>query len=118
MNRRTILVLEDEPGVAQLYAGALRAAGLEAVVCNSFPDARASLKKELPDGLLTDVRLGEFNGLQLVHLFRSLSPRGIVVVATGHDDPTIRDEAVKLGCHFVTKPVDIKTIVGYFRMPD
>ena len=116
MTRRTILVLEDEPGVAQLYAGALRTAGFEAIVCNSCPDARASLKKELPDGLLTDVRLGEFNGLQLVHLFRSLSPEGIVVVATGHDDPTLKDEAEKLGCHFVTKPVDIKAIVGYFRL--
>ena len=118
MTRRTILVLEDEPGVAQLYAGALRSAGFEAVVCNSFPDARASIKEELPDGLLTDVRLGEFNGLQLVHLFRSLSPKGTVVVATGHDDPTIKEEAERLGCHFVTKPVDIKAVIGYFRLPD
>ena len=118
MTRRTILILEDEPGVAQLYAGALRSAGFDAVVCNSFPDARARLKKELPDGLLTDVRLGEFNGLQLVHLFRSLSPQGIVVVATGHDDPTLKDEAEKLGCRFVTKPVDIKAIIGYFGFSD
>jgi two-component system response regulator RegA len=112
-----VLVLEDEKGVAELYAAALRNAGLEPTICNSFPDARACLKAELPDGLLTDVRVGEFNGLQLVHLFRSMSPTGIVVVATGHDDPTIKAEAEKLGAYFVTKPVDINALVNYFKTP-
>ena len=87
MTRRKVLILEDEKAVADLYARELRARGLDAVVCTSFPDARDVLKQEVPDALLTDVRVGAFNGLQLVHLFRSLSPHGTVVVATGHDDP-------------------------------
>ena len=117
MTRRKVLILEDEKAVAELYARELRARGLDAVVCTSFPDARDVLKQELPDALLTDVRVGAFNGLQLAHLFRSLSPHGTVVVATGHDDPTIRDEALKLGAHFITKPVHIDALVSYFTLP-
>ncbi len=112
-----LLVVVDYNGVAQLLAAGLRTPGLEPTICNSFPDARACLKAELPDGLLTDVRVGEFNGLQLVHLFRSMSPTGIVVVATGHDDPTIKAEAEKLGAYFVTKPVDINALGNYFKTP-
>jgi two-component system response regulator RegA len=118
MTRRKVLILEDDKAVADLYARELQARGLNAIVCNSFPDARDVLKQELPDALLTDVRVGAFNGLQLVHLFRSLSPHGTVVVATGHADPTIRDEALRLGAHFVTKPVDIETLVSYFTLPE
>jgi two-component system response regulator RegA len=111
---RKVLILEDEEATASLYAGVLRAAGLEAVVCESFPHARACLKTELPDGLLTDVRVGEYNGLQLVHLFRQLSPQGAVVVATGHDDPTIRSEAERLGATFIVKPLDVSSLASYF----
>ena len=118
MTRRKVLVLEDEKAVADLYAAALRSRGLDAVICNSFPDARDALKQEVPDALLTDVRVGAFNGLQLVHLFRSLSPDGTVVVATGHDDPTIRIEAEKLGAHFLTKPVNIELLLSYFKLAD
>jgi two-component system response regulator RegA len=114
VSRKKVLILEDERPAALLYAGALRAAGFEPVVCYSLPDARAYLKDELPDGLLTDVRLGEYNGLQLVYLFRELSPDGVVVVATGHDDPAIRDEALRLGARFVVKPVDIHALPHYF----
>jgi two-component system response regulator RegA len=111
---RKILILEDEESSASLYAGVLREAGFEVVVCESFPDARACLKSEVPDGLLTDVRVGEYNGLQLVYLFRELSPHGTVIVATGHDDHTIRDEAERLGATFIVKPVDVHSLPRYF----
>jgi two-component system response regulator RegA len=114
VTQKKILILEDERTSADLYAGVLRQAGFEVVVCESFPDARTCLKNELPDGLLTDVRVGEYNGLQLVHLFRGVSPHGVIVVATGHDDPTIRAEAERLGATFIVKPMDILSLPRYF----
>lgn len=114
MTQKKILILEDEQAAASLYAGVLHQAGFEVIVCESFPDARACLKEELPDGLLTDVRVGEYNGLQLVHLYRGLSPDGVVVVATGHDDPTIRAETERLGATFLVKPLDIHSLPRHF----
>jgi two-component system response regulator RegA len=115
VKHRKVLILEDEEASASLYAGVLRAAGFDVLVCKSFLDARACLKSEIPDGLLTDVRVGEYNGLQLVHLFRQLSPQGTVVVATGHDDPTIRVEAERMGAIFIVKPLDVSSLASYFE---
>ena len=52
-----ILLVEDDLGVAAVYAAVLRDEGHEIVVCNTFEDARTELKRNVPDALLTDVRL-------------------------------------------------------------
>jgi len=111
---RRILLLEDDLGVAAVYASALRAEGHDIVVCHSFEAARTELKHTVPDALLTDVRLGEYNGLQAAILFRSLSPEGIIVAVSGHDDPVIRQEVVNLDAAFFVKPVDLDSLRGQF----
>lgn len=113
--RKRILLLEDDRDVATVYATALRAGGYDIVVCNTFEDARNELRRSVPDALLTDVRLGEYNGLQAALLFRSLSPDGIIVAVSGHDDPVIRQEAVNLHAEFFVKPVNLDFLTGRFR---
>jgi two-component system response regulator RegA len=111
VERRKILILEDDLAMAELYLVTLNAAGIDVTVCNTFPDARNAVHRELPDGVLTDVRVGEFNGFQLAHLFRAMSPGGIIVVVTGHDDPTMRAEAAKLDAAFLLKPVNMQELI-------
>jgi DNA-binding response OmpR family regulator len=111
---RKILILEDEPAVAALYAVALESAGHEVVVCTGYEEARAYLKQEVPEGLLTDVRVGEFNGLQLAISFRSVSPTGPLLVVSGHDDPVIRNETAQIGAAFLLKPVRIADLAKFF----
>jgi len=112
---RKILILDDEPAVAALYAVALEGAGHEVVVCTGFEEARAYLKQEVPFGLLTDVRVGEYNGLQLAIVFRSLSPGGALMVVSGHEDAVIRKEAAQIGAAFLLKPVDIADLTRFFE---
>ena len=109
-----ILILEDEPSVAGLYRDVLRLAGNEVIVYHRFEDARAHLKRDVPDGLLTDVRVGEYNGLQLALLFRSLSPAGVILVVSGHDDPVIRKEAAAIDAEFLVKPVEFSRLTKHF----
>ena len=87
-----ILILEDDPDVAWVYEKALREDGNTVTVCSSFEDAREHLRREPPDAVLTDVRVGQYNGLQLAMLFRRQSPAGRIVVVTGYDDTVIRKE--------------------------
>jgi two-component system, response regulator RegA len=105
-----ILVLEDDPFIAAMYGRALRRDGIDVTVCTTFKDARQQLKREQPTTLLTDVRVGEYNGLQLAWLFRAQSPEGRIVVVTGYDDPVIRQEVERLGGEFLLKPVDMRTL--------
>ena len=109
-----ILILEDDPGVASLYAAALEGEGHRVAVFSSFEEARKALRQEVPDALLTDVRVGSYNGLQLALLFRSLSERGTIVVVSGHGDPVIADEATKIPAAFFVKPVDLNALTSQF----
>jgi DNA-binding response OmpR family regulator len=112
---RTILILEDDPGSAGFYSAALSAAGHKTVVASGFEEARKHVKESLPDALLTDVRVAEYNGLQLAILFRSLSPSGLILVVSGHDDPVIRQEVMNIsGAQFLAKPVDTHVLVEFF----
>jgi DNA-binding NtrC family response regulator len=117
MGGQKILVLEDDAAVAAVYAEVLRAAGHDVVVCESFEAARDELRRRPPDALLTDVRVGEYNGLQLALMFRSASPGGTVVVVSGHDDPVIRQEAARIGAEFMLKPPDFAALAGRFGRP-
>ena len=107
---RKVLILEDELGVAEVYALSLRGAGFDVTVHTTFEEARDAMRQDLPDVLLTDVRVGEYNGLQLAILFRSMSADGKIAVVTGHDDPVIRQEADRVGAIFITKPVNLRSL--------
>ena len=50
----------------------------------------------MPDLLITDVRLGVYNGLQLLMRGRMVNPRLQAIVITGYADQIVRREAVYL----------------------
>jgi DNA-binding response OmpR family regulator len=115
--RGKILVLEDDARVANAYAEALREDRNEVTVCTTFEDAREYLKQTTPDALLTDIRLGQYNGLQLALLYRATSPSGRIVVVTGHDDSVIRKEVRALHAEYLVKPVNLAQLRRLFAFP-
>lgn len=118
MSGGKILILEDDPFIGTMYGRALRRDGNDVTVCMTFKDAREHLKRDQPDTLLTDVRVGEYNGLQLAWLFRTYSSEGPLVVVTGYDDEVIRREVRQLRGEFLLKPVnmtELKAALGLSR---
>jgi DNA-binding NtrC family response regulator len=109
-----ILILDDDPPIAALYGAALESAGHSVVVCTSYEEARAYLKQEVPRGLLTDVRVGEYNGLQLAIFFRSLSPDGALLVGCGPAAIVIRWVARQMYARGLVKPIDMSSLIGFF----
>ena len=109
-----IFILEDDQAVAMLYSTALKLAGYDVDVFHRFEDARRELRKSVPDGLLTDVRVGEYNGLQLALLYRMLSPKGPILVVSGHDDVDMRREAANMSADFFVKPIDLDSVARFF----
>lgn len=104
MNRR-ILVVDDDAQVLRFLVEALAGAGYDMVAFSRFEDARTFLETSRPDLLLTDVRLGAFNGLQLALVAREKYPDVPVMVLTGYEDPTLRAEAAHVGAEFIVKPL-------------
>jgi two-component system response regulator YesN len=100
-----ILVVDDEPALLDAIKIAFERAGHEVVACRSFEDARARVLSERFDAIVTDVRLGAFNGLQLGVIARDKDPSLGIIVFSGYDDPVLRAQALDLGAIYLVKPV-------------
>jgi DNA-binding response OmpR family regulator len=114
MAARKILVLDDDAEIATLFGLALRQAGNQVTVCTRFEEAREYLAQRSPDALLTDIRVGQYNGIQLVHLFRHRSPHGTVVIVTAFDDSVLEKEARALKAEYFVKPVPLAKVTRAF----
>ena len=100
-----VIVVDDDRQVLRYLTELLQEAGFDTVSCERFLDAKGMLASSRPDMLLTDLRLGAYNGLQLAIFARERHPGLPVIVLTGYEDPTLRDEAVRAGASFLIKPV-------------
>jgi two-component system response regulator YesN len=75
------------------------------VSSGAFEEAKQHIVTVRPDIVITDVRLGAFNGLQLAMLARDVRPDTQVVVFSGFDDPVLKEEARRIGATYLVKPV-------------
>ena len=100
-----ILIVEDDQGTLSGWVELLRSAGYFVTGVSSYEDGRQELAM-MPDLLITDVRLGVYNGLQLLMRGRMMNPRLQAIVVTGYADQIVRREAVYLQAEHLEKPVD------------
>ena len=83
----------------------LEAAGYRVRAARSFDEAKTLLDAERPDILITDLRLGQYNGLHLVLRTRTDCPRMAAVVTSRVPDPVLEAEALRQHAHFVLAPL-------------
>jgi DNA-binding NtrC family response regulator len=114
---RKILIVDDDVALLDGLEKAFSAAGENATASSSFEGARQILRTEEYDVLITDVRLGAFNGLQLALLARDIYPAITLIVFSGFDDPVLRAEAERAGAVYVVKPVSAATLIDLARRP-
>ncbi len=108
---RTVLVVDSDPLALTLTVGVLNRAGFVCTSASSFSDARAHLADRSPDLLITVVRLGAFNGLQLVlRRFFSDPSRRAIVTDTVHD-PVLAREARRAGAVYTVTPVSPRDLL-------
>jgi DNA-binding NtrC family response regulator len=109
---KSVLVVDDDRQVLKYLTELLREAGFDTMTCERFTDAKAILQTTRPDLLLTDIRLGAYNGLQLAIFAQTRHPGIPIVVLTGYEDPTLRKEAIASGATFLVKPVRREELLG------
>lgn len=117
--RRHILLVDDDESLLDAFTRLLSAEGrYDVVPCATFEEARRRLRERTFDVLLTDVRLGAFNGIQLVVLAKDMNPSTQLVVFSGFDDDVLRTEAQHLGATYLVKPVSPAQLVGLIEHGD
>ncbi len=110
---RSVMIVDDDVSCLTAIEQIVTLWGHATVTFTSFEDARAYLAHARPEVAIVDVRLGDYNGLQLVHLIQQKSPATRLFVVSGFDDPVLRAEATRLGAVYLTKPIDLALLRRY-----
>jgi DNA-binding response OmpR family regulator len=97
-----VLIVEDNDATRTGLSELLRRAGYDTYATPSFEEGQRAMRDDGPDLLLADIRLGPYNGLQLL----VTSPRRVpTIIMTGYPDPVLEADAHQLGAQFILKPV-------------
>lgn len=92
-----ILIVDDEPQVAEVLAKSLGRQGHQATVVHSGQEALRAIETATPDALFLDVSMPGLNGLAVLKEVRRTRPQLAVVVITGHATPDEVEEVKRLG---------------------
>ncbi|HDP89104.1 MAG TPA: sigma-54-dependent Fis family transcriptional regulator [Thioalkalivibrio sp.] len=111
MTIQHILIVDDEPDIRELLEITLGRMGHDTRSAASVKAARALLDAEDFDLCLTDMRLPDGNGIELVSHIQATRPELPVAVITAFGSMDTAIEALKAGAFdFVSKPVDLKML--------
>jgi DNA-binding NtrC family response regulator len=105
-----LLIVEDDKTTLSGWVELLGGAGYQVTGVSSYEQALEQLG-HMPDLLITDVRLGVYNGLQLIVRGRMVNPDLQAIVVTGYADQVVFREAVHLHAEHLEKPVDIDRLL-------
>ncbi len=111
-----VLVVEDEPDARELVGALLESRGATVVLTASAAEAYASLERELPDIIVSDIGMPDEDGYQFVRRVRTFSPeRGgatPIVALTAYASAQDRRRTREAGyTHHLAKPVDAEELV-------
>ena len=112
----TILLTDDEAAMREACAQWLTLAGFTVVPCASASAALERLGCDFPGILVTDVRMPEVDGLELLARCRKRDPDLPVVMMTGHGDVAMAVQAMRAGAYdFLEKPFPPETMIDIVR---
>ena len=106
MDPAKVLVVDDERSILLLLKEALSQWGYQVTVASSAAEALGLLKSELFDALITDIRMPDMSGLELLREVKKQDESIEVVMMTGY--PTIASavQALKEGAYdYLSKPL-------------
>jgi len=104
-NRYRVLVVDDDHQVLDLVTEVLRTAGFQSASAMNARQALANLRREQFHLLITDVRLPDSSGIDLLRIVRDKYPNLPAIVVTGYASIDGTKEALNLGAvDYIPKP--------------
>ncbi|CAG0971022.1 Sensory transduction protein regX3 [Anaerolineales bacterium] len=115
MSETQILVVEDEPSLAEVVSLYLKRAGFQVQVAHNGGQAMSMLEKHIPDFVILDVMLPEVDGLSITRWLRDHSDVPIIMV-TARREEVDRIAGLEMGADdYVVKPFSPQELVSRVR---
>ncbi len=108
---KRILIVDDEQSMRELLAILLKKEGFEVLTAGSRAEAASALAGTTVELVLTDVRLPDGDGLEVLRHVKAASPETIVIVMTAYGTAETAVAARKLGAEaYILKPFDVDEV--------
>ncbi len=105
----SLLVIDDEPDLRTLYELTLLREGYDIETAGTVADAKLHLKDRVYSAVITDMRLPDGTGLEVLRWLEENGRREKAIVITAYGSAENAVEALKAGAYdYLTKPVDLK----------
>jgi FixJ family two-component response regulator len=108
---KSILLVDDEDGIRKVLGIALADMGYQVRTAENGVEALRIFKDERPPIVLTDIKMPEMDGIELLRHLKKISPDTEVIMVTGHGDMDLAIKSVKYeATDFVTKPINAEVL--------
>ncbi|HSP07848.1 MAG TPA: sigma-54 dependent transcriptional regulator [Acidobacteriota bacterium] len=111
-----LLIVDDDPVTADMILQALQKEGYGIRVVNSGASAMEAGRKEKFTLILTDLRMPDMDGLEVLNWFRREQPEAIVVLMTAFGSSSSAIDAIQQGAYdYISKPFKIEELRNVIR---
>ncbi len=105
--KKTILLVDDEAGIRKVLKIALSDMGYTVLTAENGIEALEVFRDVQPPIVLTDIKMPEMDGIELLRRLKQESPETEIIIITGHGDLDLAIKSVKYeATDFVTKPIN------------
>ena len=111
-----VLVVDDEPSLAELLASVLRYEGWTVRTAGTGADAVRTAREFRPDAVVLDIMLPDLGGIEVMRRLRAEIPRVCVLFLTARDAVEDRVAGITAGGDdYVTKPFSLEEVLARLR---
>jgi len=112
----SVLIVDDEPTLGKVLASLLAQAGIQSKTAGSAREALGVFAAIGPDAVITDLRMPDMDGMELLRELKRMAPSTPVIMLTAHGSVPLAVEAMKAGAaDFLSKPFDREEVLYTVR---
>ena len=112
MTKTKVLIVDDEPIVGERLKASLERVGFSVDAFFSSQDALKKMEQEYYDILVTDLKMKDPDGLEVLRTAKRIKPDIKAVVITGFATNQMAEEALSAGAaNFIAKPFKISQLI-------
>ena len=114
-----VLLVDDEPIICEGLSSVVDWAKYDCRICgigSSAADGLEKIKEYRPDIIITDIKMGNMSGLDMLHEAEEYIKNSRIIIITGHRDFDYAAEAIELGVSaFLLKPLNLTELERAMR---
>jgi len=111
-----VLIIDDDTALVEVLTQMLLEEGYQIDTCNTGDEGIESFRRRRHQVVLTDLRIGDMSGIEVLRRIKEINPQSAVIILTGYASTETAVEAVRLGANdYLTKPIRMLDLIKSVR---